>query len=166
MQAAGKPSQAMLRGAIRRMRQIAWTAPAAGASGPRLGRHPTRCVRRTESGVIVERLDLPDAVVLRIRHLVDALGPGRAAAEAAEVRERAPTTLRRLPARIQVNHRLDVHVVVEPAVGQTDVAHLPAANVHEQMLANALLADVDARRIVRDGVVCIKLREVGPHAFV
>ncbi len=61
---------------------------------------------------------------------------------------------------------LDLHVVVETIVAEADVAHLAAADVHEEMFANAGLTDEDPRRVVADGVVGEQLRDIRPHSLV
>ena len=45
-----------------------------------LGRYPAGGVRRAETRSLIERLDLPGAALLHVSHLVDAFGPGAAAA--------------------------------------------------------------------------------------
>ena len=65
-----------------------------------------------------------------------------------------------------MHDRLDVQVVVDAVVGKTIFADLAAADVHVQMLADAVAADVRAGRIVRDGVVGVEIRNVLPHALV
>src|SRR6185312_14928426 len=107
--------------AIRRMRQL---APPRGTGARGLWGNPTGLIRCAETGVVVERVDLPHAVILLIADLVDALGPRRTAAVAAEHRQCAPASLGALAARIQVNDRLDLHVIVEPPIAEPDVAHL------------------------------------------
>ncbi len=155
---------------VRRIRQVAQPAAAAACTRrsrwPGLGRHPARRVRRAEARVVIEVLDLPHAVVLRVRHLVHALCPRGAAAEAAEHRERAPTPFRALTARVEVDDRLDVDVVVDSVLGKTIFTDLAAADVHVQVLADARLADVRAGGIVRDGVVGVEIGDVFPHALV
>ena len=139
---------------------------AAGAARGAGGGNPACRIRRAEPRVVVELRDLPDAVDLGVLHLVHAFGPGGAAAEAAEVGERAPAPLRGLPAGIQVHHRLDVHVVVEPVVAEPHLTHLHVADIEVEMLADAFLADEHAGGIVRHGIVGEELGEVGPHSLV
>ena len=61
---------------------------------------------------------------------------------------------------------LYVHVVVDPVVGQAVVADLAAADIHVEVLADALVADVRAGRVVRDRVLAIQVGDVLPHPFV
>ncbi len=65
-----------------------------------------------------------------------------------------------------MHYGLDVQVVVDAVVGQAVLADLPAADVHVEVLADAVVADVRAGRIVRDGVVGIEIRDVFPHPLV
>ena len=132
----------------------------------RSGRYPTRRIRRAKAGVVVELRDLPDAVFLAIAHLVDAFGPGCTSGKAAEGRERAPAPTRTLSVRVQVHDGLDAHVVVEASVPEPHLPHRHIADVAIQVFPDALLADVDAGRIVRHGILREVLGKVGPHALV
>ncbi len=53
---------------------------------------------------------------------------------------------------IDVHHRLNVHVVVEAAIAQTDVADLMAADIHIQVFTDALVANEDTCRVIGYGV--------------
>ncbi len=123
-----------------------------GSGSWRRRRRPARLVGGAEVRVVIQLADFPDAVFLGVLHLVHALRPGRPAAGAAEHGKCAPAPLRGHAAGIDVHHRLDVHVVVEAAVAQTDIADLVAADVQVQVFTNALLADEHPGRIVGDGV--------------
>ena len=50
--------------------------------------------------------------------------------------------------------------------GKPVLADLAAADVHVEVLADAVVADVRAGRIIRDGIVGVEIRNVLPHAFV
>ena len=65
-----------------------------------------------------------------------------------------------------MHDRLDVHVVVDAVVGQPVLADLAAADVHVQVLADAVVADVGAGRVIRDGVFGVEIGDVLPHALV
>src|SRR5262249_1025209 len=54
------------------------------------GARPARLIGRAEARVVIQRANLPHAVLFDVGHLVDALRPHRSAAEIAEHRKGAP----------------------------------------------------------------------------
>src|SRR5690606_9632939 len=83
-----------------------------------------------EAVEVLEGLDLPHAGVLHVAHVVDTFGPvAVATAVTPEHRERAPASLRRLPAGLKMHNRLHVDVVVEASVTKTDFTHRNTTHV-------------------------------------
>ena len=126
-------------------------------------RDPAGGIRRAEARIVVKGLNLPDAGVLHVGELVNALGPGGGSAEAAEHGKDAPPCFGGLAAGIQMNHRLQDHVVVEPAIGQPD---FPSADVLDQMFPDARPADKDSVGVIRHGVGGKQIGHVVPHPLV
>jgi hypothetical protein len=65
-----------------------------------------------------------------------------------------------------VDDRLNVDVVVDPVVGQSVLADLTAADIHIEMLADAVVTDVSTGGIVRGRVGAVEVGDVLPHTLV
>jgi hypothetical protein len=113
--------------------------------------------------VIVERSDLPDAIILYIADLIEALGPAGARAKAAHHHKGAPAALRALSARRDMDDGLHHHVIIETVIAEADLAR---ADILIEVLGDAGLTDEHACRIVGHGVIREELREIGPEALV
>ena len=124
--------------------------------------HPAAGVGRTESGVIVQPGNFPYAITAYVIHLVHTLCPVGAVTDTAKIGQHPPATLSRLSARVQVDHRLDVHVVVESVIAKAYLAHGYIADITEQVLTNAGLADEHTSRIVGISVIGEQLGHISP----
>ncbi len=149
------------------IRRIRKHSPGGAARGSRrLRSNPTRLVRRAEARVVIQSLNLPDAAVLPITDLINALSPQGVTAVAADHRQRAPAALRRAATGPEMNHRLNVHVVVQPSRPQAELAHLDGADVQIQVSTNAFPADKHPGRIVGHRIIRKENGQVLPHALV
>ena len=84
----------------------------------------------------VQRLDAPDAIDQAIAVFVNRFAPAGLSAQPGDENERAPPTLRPLPVGVDVNHRLQLHVV------EQDAAFVTRQRV--KILPHPVLPDIDA----------------------
>ncbi len=149
-------------GPVRRMRQRRPPAPGrTSVRGARLS--PAVGIGGAEAGEVVELGDLPDPALLDVAHLVDATGPARRTSVAADQAQHAPTPMCGLAAGIEMHHRLQDHMLIEPSVAEPDLA---PAEVLDQVQPDARLSDEGAIRIVGHSLVGEQVRDVLPEAGV
>src|SRR5690606_21477803 len=130
---------------------------------PRLQPRPALLVRRHEVHEKMQGLDLPDAVLPHVRVLIDAVAPFGVLLVLAEHAVVAPPR-RGAPAVLaDEDRRLQCDPLVELAVDQPFLAAVKPL----QILADALLADVDAIDPDLDrAVVGEEVRRFAPEAAV
>src|SRR6185437_8998014 len=103
---------------------------------------PSTFVRGEEAGVIVKARDLPDTVLLDVVVLVNARAPLGIVMVVTEDRDLAPASLRGAPVSSDIDDGLQLHAVIDLAIGQAGAR--VAAALADQPLADSRASDVDA----------------------